>query len=166
MTTPDDQRDDEAVRRFVERFALDLVDGGVPRMPARVFAALLASDSGRLTSAELGDRLGVSPGAISSAVRYLAQVRLIDREREPGARRDHYRLYDATWYDSVLRREEMLVRWERDLAEGVRSVGADTPAGMRLDETRRFFVFLDEEVPKLLERWRQVRDDERAAAGG
>lgn len=164
MTAPDGQRDDEAVRRFIERFALDLFEAGVPRMPARVFAALLASDSGRLTAAELADRLGVSPAAISGAVRYLIQARLIVREREPGARRDHYRLYVDTWYDSMLRREEMLVRWEHDIAEGVRAVGADTPAGLRLDETRRFFLFLDEEVPKLLERWRQVRDEDRERA--
>ena len=44
------------------------------RMPARVFAALLASDDGALTSAELGEQLQVSPAAVSGAVRYLAQV--------------------------------------------------------------------------------------------
>ena len=49
-------------------------------MPARVFAALLASDSGRLTSAELSALLKVSPAAVSGAVRYLAQVNLVSRE--------------------------------------------------------------------------------------
>ena len=104
----------------------------------------------------------MSPAAISAAVRYLVQVRLIVREREPGARRDHFRVHADTWYDSMLRREEMLVRWQHDLSEGVRALGAGTPAGRRLEETRRFFVFLDEEVPKLLDRWRQVRDSEFA----
>src|SRR5215471_9697608 len=33
-------RDEEAVGRFIESFASALVDGGVPRMPARVFAML------------------------------------------------------------------------------------------------------------------------------
>ncbi|MGH9117656.1 MAG: GbsR/MarR family transcriptional regulator [Acidimicrobiales bacterium] len=163
MTGADGRRDHEAVRRFVERFALNLFEAGVPRMPARVFAALLASDAGRLTAAELAERLDVSPAAISGAVRYLIQVRLVVREREPGARRDDYRVHADTWYDSMLRREELLVRWEHDLADGVRAVGADTPAGVRLEETRRFFVFLDEEVPKLLERWRTRRDREAAA---
>jgi ABC-2 type transport system ATP-binding protein len=70
-------RDEAAVRRFIEGFAAALADGGVPRMPARVFAALLATDSGRLTAAELGERLQVSPAAISGAVRYLTQVALV-----------------------------------------------------------------------------------------
>ncbi|MCZ0972823.1 MarR family transcriptional regulator, partial [Streptomyces albulus] len=49
-------RDDAAVLTFVERFAAQMVDAGMQRMPARVFSCLLASDSGVLTSAELGER--------------------------------------------------------------------------------------------------------------
>ena len=37
--------------RFVERFSAVLVDGGMPRMPARAFAVLLASDAGKMTAA-------------------------------------------------------------------------------------------------------------------
>jgi hypothetical protein len=33
-------------------------------------------------------------------------------------------------------------------------VGADTRAGARLDETARFFEFLTNEMPSVLERWR------------
>ena len=61
-------RDPEAVSRFVEHFAAQLVEAGLPRMPARVFAALLASDTGVMTSAELGEQLRVSPaGMVRSA---------------------------------------------------------------------------------------------------
>jgi hypothetical protein len=46
-----------AVPRFVERFAALVSEAGVPRMPARVFVALLTADSGRLTAAQLAERL-------------------------------------------------------------------------------------------------------------
>ena len=46
---------------FVERFALLLDEAGMPRMPARAFAAILAEDAGRLTARELAERLAVSP---------------------------------------------------------------------------------------------------------
>ena len=59
-TTPAPARDDAAVTRFVEDFASALVEMGVPRMPARIFAALLTSDSGRLTAADLAARLRAS----------------------------------------------------------------------------------------------------------
>jgi DNA-binding transcriptional regulator GbsR (MarR family) len=150
-------RDDEAVRRFVERFALNLTEAGMARMPARVFSAVLVAEDGRRTAAELAGQLGVSPAAISGAVRYLAQLRLVSREREPGERVDHYRVSSDTWYEAIARRDEMVARWVQDLAEGVKAVGPDTPAGARLEETRQFFEYLLEEVPRLLERWRARR---------
>ena len=153
----DTGRDAAAVSRFIERFALTLLDSGVPRMPARAFVAILASDTGYLTAAELARVLNVSPAAVSGAVRYLTQVGLIVRERDPGERRDHYRLHDDAWYDAMIRREELLVRWQNDLVAGIEAVGGDTPAGERLEETRRFFAFLHEEVPKMLDKWREVR---------
>src|SRR5919199_1545873 len=146
------QRD--AALRFVEDFALLLTEVGVPRMPARVFACVLADDSGGLTAAELAERLRVSPAAISGAVRWLMQIHLLTRAREPGARRDHYRIRDDQWYEAVVFKTAALRRFEESLAEGVELVGADGPAGRRLQETQEFFTFFREQLPALLERWR------------
>jgi DNA-binding transcriptional regulator GbsR (MarR family) len=147
----------EEVSSFVERFASVLVDAGMPRMPSRVFALLLATDSGRLTSAELAERLQVSPAAISGAVRYLTQVSLVSREREPGSRKDVYRLHDDQWYEAIVRREALLTRWERAILDGIDAVGPDTPAGRRMRDTASFFEFLAVEMPALLTRWREQR---------
>ena len=89
--------------RFVERFGASLEEAGMARMPARVFVALLAADSGRMTSAQLAEQLQISPAAVSGAVRYLIQVRLITREREPGSRRDVYALHDDLWYEAIVK---------------------------------------------------------------
>jgi predicted transcriptional regulator len=147
--------DQKTVMRFVERFGLLLTEAGMPRMPARVFACLLADDEGRLTAAEIGERLDVSPAAVSGAVRYLAQVGMIVRGREPGARRDDYRLHDQLWYEVYAYRGEMLRRWEGALAEGVELLGPGGPAARRIEETREFFAFLQEELPAMMERWRE-----------
>ena len=147
----------DAAARFIERFASVLEDSGVPRMPARVFSALLTVDSGRLTASELAELLQVSPAAISGAVRYLTQVSLISREREPGSRRDVYRLHDDQWYEAIVRREPLLQRWERAVLDGIDAVGAQTPAGARLRETAEFFAFLQAEMPAMLQRWREQR---------
>ena len=152
-------RDEGAIMRFVERFALTFSEAGVPRMPARVFVALIASDEGKLTAAELAEMLRVSPAAVSNAVRYLQQVMLVERAREPGERRDHYRVFSDLWYENVMRRDELLVRWQRDLKVGIEAVGVDTPAGRRLEENRRFFEFLHDELPKVMEKWRRIRSE-------
>jgi predicted transcriptional regulator len=151
------QRDPAVVAEFVERFATILVDAGFPRMPARVLTALLTSDSGRLTSAELGELLQVSPAAVSGAVRYLAQVDLVSREREPGSRRDRYRVHDHVWYEATANRDRTLLRWEDGLADGVEALGADTPAGRRLADSLEFFGFLRVELAGMMQRWRERR---------
>jgi DNA-binding transcriptional regulator GbsR (MarR family) len=153
------ERDPEAVSRFVEHFAAQLVEAGVPRMPARVFAALLASDSGALTSAELSDQLRISPAAVSGAVRYLSQVHLVSREREPGSRRERYRVHSNQWYEALTNREAIIKRWEGALREGVAGLGAETPAGRRLSETLAFFEFIERDVAGMMERWREYREE-------
>ncbi|MFD7404121.1 GbsR/MarR family transcriptional regulator [Streptomyces sp. NPDC059866] len=153
-------RDAEAVSKFVEGFAAQLVEAGMQRMAARVFAALLASDSGAMTSAELGAQLQVSPAAVSGAVRYLAQVHMVSREREPGSRRERYRVHSDQWYEALTNRDAVLKRWEQTLREGVDSLGAATPGGQRIAETLAFFEYLEGELGKLMERWREHRDKE------
>ncbi|MGW1882849.1 GbsR/MarR family transcriptional regulator [Streptomyces sp. NPDC001970] len=152
------ERDEAAVSDFVERFAAQLVEAGMTRMPARVFAALLSSDSGTLTSAELGEQLQVSPAAVSGAVRYLAQVHMVSREREPGSRRERYRVHSDQWYEALTNRDAILKRWSDSLREGVTSLGPDTPAGRRLTETVAFFDFIQHELVDMMERWREHRE--------
>ncbi|MGV9785809.1 GbsR/MarR family transcriptional regulator [Streptomyces sp. NPDC003435] len=162
MTEPSvesgDGRDPESVSRFVERFAAQLVEAGMPRMPARVFAALLASDTGTLTSAELGELLRISPAAVSGAVRYLSQVHLVSREREPGSRRERYRVHSDQWYEALTSREAIIKRWEEALREGITSLGPETPAGRRLTDTLEFFEFIEKDLAGIMERWRAHRD--------
>ncbi|MGW2820163.1 GbsR/MarR family transcriptional regulator [Streptomyces sp. NPDC001443] len=159
MTEPTGaQRDMEAVSKFVESFAAQLVEAGMQRMPARVFAALLSSDEGALTATGLGEQLRISPAAVSGAVRYLAQQHMVSREREPGSRRERYRVHSNQWYEALTNRETVIRRWEGALREGVASLGEETPAGRRMAETLAFFEFVDGEIAAMMERWRAHRE--------
>jgi predicted transcriptional regulator len=155
------RRDDQAVTRFVEDFASALVEMGVPRMPARVFAALMTSDSGRLTAADLAARLQVSPAAVSGAVRYLIQIGMARREAEPGSRRHYYRAPANVWDEVIGIRDHLMARWTGVLREGVDILGADTPAGARVAESVRFFEFVSSELPLVISRWRESQTPAR-----
>ena len=141
----------------MERFSADLEAAGIPRLPARVFGAVLTTDEGYLSAAELAERLQISPAAVSGAVRYLVQVQLIRREREPGSRRDRYRVSDDAWYEASVSRQAMLEQWSHTLDEGVAVLGPATPAGARMRETYEFVEFLRQELPSMLARWRRRR---------
>jgi DNA-binding transcriptional regulator GbsR (MarR family) len=148
---------------YLERFASVLVAAGIPAMPARVFVALLVTDSGRLTAAELAEVLRVSPAAVSGAVRYLTQLNLVHRERVPGSRRDYYRMPDDIWSDMFQLRNQVMQRWAALIREGIELAGPDTPAGARLAEHATFFEFVSREMPEVLKRWDEYRAGGRAA---
>ena len=156
-SVPEDRPTD--VDRFVERFALLLADAGLARMPARVFGALLVTEDGKLTAGELSDTLRVSPAAISGAVRYLVQVGLIVRRRDPGERRDHYEVTDDLWFEAYANRDKQMDAWSRLMAEGVAAVGPDTKAGARLEQSRQFFEFLRDQLPELRKKWREYQEE-------
>ncbi|GAA4590392.1 MarR family transcriptional regulator [Planotetraspora phitsanulokensis] len=152
-----------AIADFRERFAQIMVESGMPRMASRVYAALLVTDSGKLSAAELAERLGVGASAISGAVKYLVQVRLVERGREPGTRHDFCRIHEHTWSHFVSQSDPMLVRIQAGADEGIAVLDLDSPAGRRLDETRRFFAFMREEIKRSMEKWRRLQAAEREA---
>src|SRR6266540_3861367 len=96
------QRDEEGVRRFVERLAMMLTEWGFPRMPARVLGSMMTADEDSLTAADLAERLGVIAAAGTEA----------------------------------------------------------TPAGVKIAEMRDFLRFLEAEMPRLLDKWHEVRSAE------
>ncbi|GAA1238691.1 GbsR/MarR family transcriptional regulator [Oryzihumus leptocrescens] len=149
------QDQDVRLSQFVEDFASTMVTAGVPRMPARVFSALMVSESGRLTAAELSERLQVSAAAVSGAIQYLETVHLVRRTREPGSRRDQYVVEHDVWYRVTMDQDALLGRWVEQLDTGMALVGRDSEVGARLAETQEFFSFLREEMTHLIERWEQ-----------
>jgi DNA-binding transcriptional regulator GbsR (MarR family) len=146
----------------VERFASALTDAGFQRMHARVFALLHGTDSGRLTAAEIAERLQISPAAVSGAVRYLTQFNLIRRVREPGSRRDHFVVENDSWYEAIVNRDEVILRWQTSAREGIEVLGADTPAGRRMADSLAFFEFIHEELNELVAKWQKVKSERQA----
>ncbi|MEU4226506.1 MULTISPECIES: MarR family transcriptional regulator [unclassified Nonomuraea] len=149
-------RDEEAVRHAVERMARIFSDWGLPPMAARVLFTMMAAEERTLTAAELGERLGVSPAAISGAVRLLTQMHLVVREPVPGSRRDVYRLPDDAWYELTLAKMPIFRQITDEASAAVEAVGGDdTTAGANLARMRDYFAFVERGLPRLLAEWRE-----------
>jgi DNA-binding transcriptional regulator GbsR (MarR family) len=140
------ERDDEAVRRYAEQFGNLLADTGWPRMAGRVFSAILASEDGRLTAAELAEQLQASPAAVSGAVNYLLQINLASREREPCSRRDVYVVQDDSWYQTMMTEDKSLLRWSASLRNVLDAAGEGTPAHRRIRISLAFIDFISGEL--------------------
>ncbi|MFD1322013.1 GbsR/MarR family transcriptional regulator [Micromonospora sonneratiae] len=137
-----------------ERLALALTQGGLQRMTARVLAALLFTDQDTLTAGELADVLGISSGSVSTSVKALTGVGLIEKVPAPGSRREHFRLREHAWA-TLMSGQNQLVKVMMDAAEeGIAATGPETPGGHRLAEMRDFYAYLWQELPELIDRWK------------
>ncbi|WP_162453151.1 GbsR/MarR family transcriptional regulator [Phytoactinopolyspora mesophila] len=148
---------DEAWWRVVDRLALVFSDGGLSRMPARVFAFVLVDDDERYTARQLADGLQVSPAAISGALQSLVSVGLLAREREPGSRADVYRVYDGdVWARIMQQREPVTARYESVLREGAAAL-APGQGARRLHESAEYMSFMHQTIRQAVMQWHEYR---------
>ena len=138
---------------FVERMGGALTSAGLARLPSRIFAALLADPDGRMTAAELGAALHVSPASVSGAVRYLDGVGMIRREREPGSRRDVFVVDDDAWRDTLLHADRVYLPMIAELDRALAALPDDDPARGRIAISREFLGFVTEEMTAMSQRW-------------
>jgi DNA-binding transcriptional regulator GbsR (MarR family) len=136
-----------------EELALVLANHGLQRMTARVLASLLFTKQATMTMGELADRLQASSGAISTALRMLTSVGLVERVPAPASRRDHYRLRNDAWAVLYTNQNEVIGAMLKAAEAGIATTGTKSPAGQRLIQMRDFYAFLLAEIPALLDRW-------------
>ncbi|MCK5891809.1 helix-turn-helix domain-containing protein [Aeromicrobium sp.] len=142
------------VQRAVERLGSALEDNGMPRMPSRVLAHLMAEDRGQCTAAELAAALRVSPAAVSGAVRFLTQHGLVVKERRPSGRGDVYRLVDGdVWATLIAARHAQFEHYLASLDAAVSLLEPGSPGRARFESTRQCIALAQECVAELAERW-------------
>jgi DNA-binding transcriptional regulator GbsR (MarR family) len=138
-----------------EQLALVLTNHGLQRMTARVLATLLFTEQPTITAGELADRLQASAGAISGAVKMLTSVGLVERAPAPGSRRDHYRLRDDAWAVLYTNQNEVIGAIQTAAEAGIEATEEDSLARQRLTQMRDFYAFVLDEIPTVLNRWRE-----------
>src|SRR5687767_15885163 len=114
-----------------ERLALTLTSGGMQRMTARVMCALLFAEKETVTAGELAEWLTISPGTVSTAIKSLTTVGLIERVPAPGSRREHFRFRDGAWAVLLSSQNELIKVMQEAANEGIEMVGEGGIAGRR-----------------------------------
>jgi DNA-binding transcriptional regulator GbsR (MarR family) len=157
LSSTGSELDDPRLHDVVEHLGGALADAGLPRLPARVFAALMAKEDGRLTSAELAALLEISPAGVSGGVRYLTQLRMIRRERERGSRRDVYVVMDDAWHDMLMQHDQLYAPILAALVSARVALGASTRAGERMQLSVEFLEFVTREMDGMAARWEEYK---------
>nr|WP_235211183.1 MarR family transcriptional regulator [Nocardia brasiliensis] len=146
----------ERLRAAAEKLALTLSDGGgMQRSTARVMTALLYTEQDTMTAADLCEELAISSGAVSTAIKHLIPVGLIERVPAPGSRRDHYRFRAGAWAALMSQQNTMLATMRDAAQEGLDATAADTVSARRLHEMQDFYTYMTNELVPLIDRWRE-----------
>ncbi|WP_255649306.1 GbsR/MarR family transcriptional regulator [Nocardia australiensis] len=125
------------------------------RSTARVMTALVYTEQDTMTAADLGAELSISSGAVSTAIKHLMPVGLIERVPAPGSRRDHYRFRAGAWAALMSQQNTLLATMHNAAQEGLDATSADTVTARRLHEMQDFYSFMLDELVPLIERWRE-----------
>ncbi|GAA1579471.1 MarR family transcriptional regulator [Kribbella sancticallisti] len=153
---------DERLREAAERLALTLAQGGMQKTTARVMTALLYSGQESMTAADLCAELSISSGAVSTAVKQLIPIGLIERVPAPGSRRDHYRFRHGAWASLMSQQNAMLSLMGDAAQEGIDIAGEDSTTGRRLHEMRDFYTYMSDQLIPMIDTWRQQYSERKS----
>ncbi|GAA2557124.1 helix-turn-helix domain-containing protein [Winogradskya consettensis] len=145
----------QAVRDYEATFAAVFEQGGLPKMTARVVAAIYMTDAGGLTAAELAGRLRISPASVSKAIAFLEAQGLVRRERDD-RRRERYVVDDDVLYQSTMASARSTAHLGVIARQGVGVLGAGTPAADRLENIARFVDFISEAIIRAADQARDI----------
>jgi hypothetical protein len=148
---------DPAVDEYAEQFAATLAAAGFPRMAARVLMALMVTESGKATTEELMERLGVSAAAISGAVRFLQGLAIVRRLGVQGSRRHQYELADHPWYDATGSQGSLYTQLIGLGERGLAAMPERSAIASRTAEMIDYFAFIRERLPQLTAEWAASR---------
>jgi len=125
---------------------------GLPRMGGRLWAVLLITDREQLSAEELMEAVHASRGSVSTMIRTLESIGLVNRVSQSGDRR-HY--YKAAEPDALMRAELASMKLFIELMNaGKRVIGPeDRRATQRLEDIVDLMQFFVKEYDALLERW-------------
>ena len=150
-------RDEE--KKFIEEVGIVFEQTGLPRMAGRMFGWLLISDPPYQSAAELAEVLMASKGSISTTVRLLVQLGLIEHFLIPGERHDHFCLREDALKRTISHGLEDEIKMFRGLAEhGLELMEGEASVRRQwLEEMRDRYAFLEKAFPELMERYEKRR---------
>jgi DNA-binding transcriptional regulator GbsR (MarR family) len=150
----------ESLLGYAEEWGLLFERWGAPRTAGRIWGWLHVCEPPHQTAGQLVDALGVSKGSVSTNVRLLESLGLVERVGVPAARQSHFRVRrDA--FEGIMRQRIQGVSQARALAErGLEVLGsASAERKERLRAERDFYAFLEREMEDLLRHWQARREE-------
>lgn len=147
---------DAALRNFVDRLAMMLSSDGLSRSAGLMLGYLFVSE-GPCSLEELASELKISKASASLNTRFFEQAGLVERAPS-NDRKMYYQIAPDLWWRSVTSKIGPSLALARLAGETSRNAqGLPPPVQERLHDMADFYNFWAKEMPRVLERWRDIR---------
>ena len=146
----------EEASDFVERFGLMWERLGSSRAIGRVLAWLTVCDPPEQSAADIGEALQISQAHVSTTMRTLEMMGLVERVSLRGERRIHYRIPKGAWQSTTRSRLQ-----EFDAFIDAAKLGRDVMVGQpkesraRIDELWDWATWWRKRYGDLVDEWEQ-----------
>lgn len=161
--TPETPLSPQARKEFIERFAAAWSSRGISRIEGLIAAYLLTDETGRVTSQELAENLGVSRGSVSTYTRQLIAGGFITMRKRAGDRTHYFTMPDDVWGNFLAKEQEYLLS-QRDLATStLPHAAAGSKAHARLNNMARYMDWISS--LHLADLWQEHRAKTRPSEG-
>ena len=151
VTTPDQShlaQESDWRRDFVEDMGHLVLAYGAPRALMRVLGWMVVCETPDQSAADVQKELGLSAGSVSTSLRYLGEMGLVERVSRPGDRRIFYRL-NADGWEHMLQLRFRAFNEIRVVADRAVAAAAGR-ANDRLEDMRDTWAFLEAGAAELL----------------
>ncbi len=151
----------DSERSFIEEVGVVFEQTGLPRMAGRLFGWLLISDPPYQSPSQLAEVLRASKGSISTSIRLLTQMGLIERHVIPGSRHDHFKLPEDSIKKIIKHGLEQEIKMFRKLSERGLELTKAIPAKRKawLKEIQSRYSYLEKAFPELLKKYDRERSE-------
>ncbi len=142
-----------AVQEFLDQFSQMLETEGLPRASGRILG-LLFVEGGELTAEDFVTKLTLSRGSVSTAMKTLEMMGMVQRTKKPGDRSERFRLHSEPFIP-MLQAGVIRARRMRNMANECRTkLPKETQnARSRLKELETFFEFAADSLEKTQENY-------------
>ena len=132
---------------------------GIARIGGRILGLLMIK-ARPITIEEIGTTLGVSHGSISTNLRVLTLMGLVEKVTLPSARCDYYQFSPDAWEEILNKRLKCILEL-RDLAYGaLADLDAEGVVCQRFENMATWTDIADEKYHEMLEEWKKYKEIE------
>ncbi len=147
-----------ALEKYIEDVGLFYERFGLAKMSGRILGLLMATDEEKVSFDDMVVQLQASKGSISGNINFLLKQKLIEKFMVTGDRKSYYKFSNENVFS--------LIDSKLDATEYVKQIfmrgnelhkDKESAKHKNISEVIQFYDFLEEELPKLKEKWKSLK---------